>query len=172
MGSLPYGKSLLPRPLALIAAVLVILAAAAAGWWGGDPLPPEPLVVTEEPTLNIQTGNADLTVRSGWKLDPKVPKIPGLEQTDAKSLAPVDGGRGRMVVALLKGETADLPATTVEALRVPLGTAEKASVGGQRGVGYTALSLKGVNGLADLYTLRTAGGLFLVACIAPVDDPL
>jgi hypothetical protein len=77
-----------------------------------------------------------------------------------------------MIVALLKTESADIPAATVKALRVPLGASERATVGGLRGVGYTALSLQGVNGLADLYTLRTAGGLLTITCIAPIDDPL
>ncbi len=172
MGSLPYGKSLLPRPLMLVAGIVAVLAAAAAGWFAADHLARAPIAVVDTPALNVQTGYAQLTLRSGWKLDAKVPKIAGLENADAKALAPADGGRGRMVVALVKGETADLPAPLVSALRVPAGAAEKATVGGQRGAGYTALSVRGVNGLTDLYTLHTAGGLFVIACVAPLDDPL
>src|SRR4051812_25622176 len=115
MGSLPYGKSLLPRPVALAAGLLAVLGAGAAGWLAADQLAREPIpTVVEQPTLQVRTATADLTLRDGWKLDPKVPKVPGFENADVKSLAPVDGGRGRMVVALLKGETADIPQATVK----------------------------------------------------------
>jgi hypothetical protein len=166
MGSLPYGKSLLPRPVAMIAGTLVVLAAAAGGWFAADQLAREPIAVVDQPALNVQTGYAQVTLRSGWK-------VAGLETADPKALAPSDGGRGRMVVGLVKNEAGTLPTELVSALRVPAGTPEKATVGGQKGgFGYTALSLKGVNGLTDVYTLHTSGGLFVIACVAPLDDPL
>ncbi len=99
--------------------------------------------------------------------------MPGLESTNTKALAPADGGAGRMVVSLVKTDgSADLPAATLEALRVPLPKPDRASVGGLRGSGYAALSLRGVNGLVDVYTFKTVAGLLTVSCIAPVDDPL
>src|SRR3954470_17546564 len=152
MGSLPYGKSYFPRPLALLAGLFLVGLAAAAGWFAADQLARDPLVVQSDqaPALGVRVGNAALQLRAGWKVDAKTPKIPGLESADAKALAPADGGRGRMIVALLRGESADLPAATIDALRVPLGASERATVAGQRGVGYTALSLRGVEGLADL----------------------
>ena len=87
-------------------------------------------------------------------------------------LAPQDGGKGRMLVTMLPGESAALPQATMDALRVPLGKPQRATLGGERATGYTALSLQGVNGLVDVYTLNTSVGLVAVTCIAPVDDPL
>ena len=60
----------------------------------------------------------------------------------------------------------------MDALRVPLGKPQRATLGGERATGYTALSLRGVNGLVDVYTLSTSVGVVAVTCIAPVDDPL
>jgi hypothetical protein len=172
MASLSYGKSLIPRPLAALAGLSVILLAAGGGWLAAERLATEPASVPPPPAVSVRTGPAELELRAGWRLDPKVPRVPGLDAEDAKALAPADGGRGRMVVAVLPEENGELPRATVDALRVPLGTSERSTVGGIRGVGYSALSLRGVNGLADLYTFRTAGGLLAISCIAPIDDPL
>lgn len=174
MGTLPYGKSLRPGPLALLAALAVVLVAGAAGWVAAAQLTSEPEVATPEPLVVIPTGAAELQLRSGWRLVPRVPRVPGLDVPDAKALAPADGGRGRMVVALVPGTDAssELPEATVDALRVPLAASERASIGGLRGVGYTALSLQGVSGLVDLYAVQTPAGLLTIACIAPIDDPL
>src|SRR5262249_18364575 len=97
---------------------------------------------------------------------------PGLVGSEVKSLAPADGGRGRMLIALVKGESGELPSGLAPALRVPLPKPERARVGGLRGSGYTALSLRGVNGLTDLYTFHTSAALLTIACIAPLDGPL
>jgi len=172
MGSLPYGKSLIPRPFALVSGMLVVGAAAAAGWLAAGQLADEPVVTPAAEAMTITAGTAQLQLRAGWQPQTKVPRVPGLEAVDAKALAPADGGRGRMVVSLVQGETADLPAATVAALRVPLGKPERATVGGLRGTGYTALSLRGVNGLVDFYTFKTVAGLLAISCIAPIDDPL
>src|ERR1700754_2797385 len=174
MGSLPYGKSLLPRPLALLAGLLIGAAAAGAGWFAADQIATDsqPASATPEPSVSVRTGPAQLQLRAGWTADPKTPTIPGLIGSEAKALAPADGGRGRMVVALVKDETGELPADLSSALRVPLPKPERARVGGVRGNGYTALSLRGVNGLTDLYTFHTSAGLLTIACIAPLDDPL
>lgn len=173
MGSLPYGKSLIPRPVAAITGLVVIAAAGAVGWFAAGqvtdtPVAAEPLA----PAVNVKSGAADLQLRSGWTLEKKVPRVPGLDASTARALAPADGGRGRMVIAMLAGETAAIPQATLDALRVPLPKPTRASIGGVRGEGYTALSLRGVSGLTDLYSLKTAAGLLTVTCIAPLDDPL
>lgn len=172
MGTLPYGKSLLPGPIALLAGLAVVGAAGAAGWVAAGQLTSEPEVVPAAPLVSVSTGGADLRLRAGWRLEAKVPRVPGLIDADAKALAPSDGGRGRMVLAMVPAEAGELPKATVDALRVPLGTSERATVGGLRGVGYSALSLRGVEGLTDLYSIRTSAGLLTITCIAPIDDPL
>src|SRR3954470_9856336 len=98
MGSLPYGKSYFPRPLALLTGLVVVALAAAAGWFAADKLARDEVTVATAPApaVDVHVGNAGLQLRAGWTVDKKVPKIPGLESADAKSLAPADGGRGRM----------------------------------------------------------------------------
>ena len=174
MGSLPYGKSLVPAPLALLCGVLLIVGAAGAGWFAASQLADDPVPVVPTETLTVKAGTAQLELRDGWQADARVPRVPGIDTTNAQALAPADGGAGRMVIALVKTEDggAELPAATLDALRVPLRKPERATVGSLRGTGYTALSLRGVNGLADIYTFRTVAGLLTVSCIAPVDDPL
>jgi hypothetical protein len=172
MGSLPYGKSLLPQPVALIAGLLVVSVAALGGWFAAGQLADQPVIQPTPPTLNVASGAATVRLRAGWQLQAKVPNVPGLATADTKVLAPQDGGKGRMLVTMLPGETAALPQPTMDALRVPLGKPQRASFGGERATGYTALSLQGVNGLVDVYTLSTSAGLVTVTCIAPVDDPL
>lgn len=174
MGSLPYGKSLVPRPLALLCGLLLIVAAAGAGWFLASKLADEPVPVAPAQSLNVTAGTAALKLREGWQAETRVPRVPGIDATNAKALAPADGGAGRMVVSLVKtdGAAADLPPATLEALRVPLPKPERAALAGLRGSGYPALSLRGVNGLVDLYTFKTVAGLLTISCIAPVDDPL
>src|ERR1700754_1543238 len=120
MGSLPYGKSLLPRPVALIAGALIVAAAAGAGWFAADQLTSNsaPATATPAPMVSGRTGPAQLQLRAGWTADAKPPTIPGLIGSEVKALAPADGGRGRMVVALVKDETGELPADLSSALRV------------------------------------------------------
>jgi hypothetical protein len=176
MGSLPYGKRLVPGPVALVTGVLAIAGAAGAGWFAASQLADEPVAAAPAETLEVTAGTATIELRDGWQADARMPRIPGIDTTNAEALAPADGGAGRMVVALSKNTAAapgtDLPAATVEALRVPLRKPERAAVGGLRGTGYTALSLRGVNGLADIYTFKTVAGLLTVSCLAPIDDPL
>src|SRR4051794_11440951 len=167
MGSLPYGKTLLPRPFVLLAGFLIVAAAALAGWFAAGQLADRTVIeAPTTPALNVHTGAASLELRPGWQLEQKVPRVPGLDGTDARALAPADGGRGRMVVAMLDTEPGDIPQATADALRVPLPKAERATVARQRFVGYSALSLQGVNGLTDIYTLHTPQGLLTIACIA------
>jgi hypothetical protein len=173
MGSLPYGKSFVPRPLALGAGLLVVLVAAAAGWFAAGQFSDDPdSSAPTQPALKVTTGPATLTLRPGWQLQKKNPVVPGLVTADSATLAPADGGKGRMIVTMLDGATETLPPATVDTLRVPLGKAQRATFGGQRATGYTALSLKGVSGLVDVYTLKTTAGVLAVTCVAPVDDPL
>lgn len=173
MGSLPYGKTLVPRPLALLSGLFLIAGAAGAGWFLARQVADQPVVAAPVETVTVTTGTAQLKLRDGWQVQAKVPRVPGFESTNAKALAPADGGTGRMVVSLVKiDETGDLPAATMDALRVPLPKPERATVGGLRGTGYTALSLRGVTGLVDVYTFRTVAGLLTVSCVAPIDDPL
>ena len=174
MGSLPYGKSLVPGPLALLCGVLLIFGAAGAGWVAASQLADDPVPVVPTETLTVKAGTAQLELRDGWQADARVPRVPGIDTTNAQALAPADGGAGRMMIALVKTEEggAELPAATLEALRVPLPKPERATVGSLRGTGYTALSLRGVSGLVDIYAFRTVAGLLTVSCIAPVDDPL
>jgi len=49
---------------------------------------------------------------------------------------------------------------------------QRTTIGGIRGAGYTALALKGVSGIVDVYAVPTAAGVLAVACVAPLDDPL
>src|SRR4051794_39762270 len=101
MGSLPYGKSLIPRPLAAISGIVVISAAAAAGWFAAGQLTDTPVAAEPAaPALQVSSGAAALSLRAGWQTESKVPKLPGLDATTALALSPADGGRGRMVVAM------------------------------------------------------------------------
>ena len=45
MGSLPYGRSLVPAPLALLCGVLLIVGAAGAGWVAANQLADDPVPV-------------------------------------------------------------------------------------------------------------------------------
>jgi hypothetical protein len=170
-----YGPSSLPSPAAMIVGGMLILLAAVGGWIAADKLIADPVVVPDEPPLTVRTGATELQLRPGWKPEAALPKLPGIaEVPGAKALAPTDGSSGRMVVATLPtGEVGELPKATVEALRVPLGSSKRTTVAGVRGVGYTALALRGVTaGLADIYTVPTAAGVLAVGCVAPIDDPL
>ena len=109
-------------------------------------------------TLTVKAGTAQLELRDGWQADARVPRVPGHRHRErpgararrrrraaAWSIALVDD-RGRRRRAARRA--------TLEALRVPLPKPERATVGGLRGTGYTALSLRGVSGLADIYTFQ------------------
>jgi hypothetical protein len=178
MGALrskPYGPSSLPSPAALIAAAALIVIAAVGGWIVADRLISDPVVVPDQAPLSVRTGSTELLLRPGWEADTALPKLPGVaELPGAKAFAPTDGGSGRMVVAMLPtGAVGELPKATVSALRVPLGSSNRITVAGIRGVGYTALALRGVkSGLADVYTIPTAAGILAIGCVAPIDDPL
>jgi len=174
MGSLPYGKSLIPRPLALIGGLLVVAAAAVLGWFAAGELTSDDTtpVAPSAPAVTVKSGAATVQLHSGWTLQKKVPTVPGLAVANTQALAPADGGKGRMLVTMLTGENAALPKATMDALRVPLGKPQRATLGGERATGYTALSVQGVNGLVDVYTLKTSVGLVAVTCVAPIDDPL
>jgi hypothetical protein len=172
MGTLPYGKSLAPRPLAVITCLVVICAAGAAGWIAAAQFTEEPVIEAPQPALTVKSGAAELQLRPTWQTVTKVPRVPGLEVATARAFAPTDGGSGRMVIALLAGQTGTLPSATGDALRVAAGKPERATVAGLRGQGYTALSLRGVTAITDVYTFPTAAGLLAVACVAPIDDPL
>src|SRR4051812_14248716 len=103
MGSLPYGKSLIPRPLALAAGLIIVLAAAVAGWLAAGQLANRaPVTAPTAPAVNVTSGAASLQLRAGWQLDKRVPHVPGLEGAETRALAPADGGRGRMVVTMLQ----------------------------------------------------------------------
>jgi hypothetical protein len=173
--SKPYGPSSLPSPAALIAAGVLIVLAAVGGWIAAERLIADPVVVPDDRPLTVRTGTTELLLRPGWRADSALPKLPGIaELPGAKAFAPTDGGSGRMVVVTLpKGAVGELPRATVNALRVPLGSSKRTTVAGIRGVGYTALALRGVTaGLADIYTIPTAAGILAIGCVAPIDDPL
>src|SRR6478735_9769207 len=102
MGSLPYGKSLVPGPLALLCGVLMVFGAAGAGWVAAGQLADDPVPVVPTETLTVKAGTAQLELRAGWTADARVPRVPGIDTTNAQALAPADGGSGRMVIALLK----------------------------------------------------------------------
>ena len=175
MGSLPYGKSLVPRPLALLCGAARGLRRRGRRLVRRRPARRRPGAGRPEPTtLTVKAGTAQLELRAGWQADARVPRVPGIDTTNAQALAPADGGAGRMIdrAGQARGRRRELPAATLEALRVPLRKPERATVGSLRGTGYTALSLRGVSGLVDIYTFRTVAGLLTVSCIAPVDDPL
>jgi hypothetical protein len=172
--SKPYGPATLPGPGVLLAGVAAVLLAAAGGWLAAAKLASKPAPLTQAAPVTVQAGQARLVLRAGWQASATVPKLPGLDGATAHAYAPSDGSSGRMIFTLLPraGATDSLPKETVAALRVPLGNAKRATVGGVLGVGYTALALRGVSGLADVYTVQTPGGTLAVSCVAPIDDPL
>jgi hypothetical protein len=178
MGALrskPYGPSSMPSPAALIVAGVLVILAAVGGWIAAERLIADPVVVPNDPPVTVRTGTTELLLRPGWEADPALPKLPGIaELPGAKAFAPTDGGSGRMVIAQLpQGAVGELPKATADALRVPLGSSKRTTVAGIRGVGYTALALRGVtSGLADVYTIPTAAGILAIGCVAPIDDPL
>jgi hypothetical protein len=173
--SRPYGPAQLPSPGAIAAGVAAVVVAAAIGWVVASKLLSEPAAAPEaHPTTVRLAPTAELALRSGWKPVEKVPRLPGLDGASARAFAPADGGAGRMVTTLLPNETGDgLPRETAAALRTPLGKdVQRTTVGGIRGTGYTALALRGVSGIVDVYAVPTAAGVLAVACVAPLDDPL
>src|SRR4051812_46213086 len=166
MGALrskPYGPSALPSPAALVAAATLIVIAAVGGWVLAEKLISHPVAVPEAAPLTVRTGDAELVLRAGWQQAPAVPKVPGLNTPGAQAYAPADGGSGRMVLTMLPAGAASLPKATAAALRVPLGSSKRATVAGLRGVGYTALALRKVSGLVDVYSVPTAAGTLTVA---------
>ena len=171
--SKPYGPSSLPS-LAAIAGALVAIAVAAVGGWilaghlAASPPAPPPAV----PPARVRIGAAELVLRPGWRAVTRVPKLPGIDGTGVRAFAPPDGGTGRMLINVLRSSGDSIPKATVAALRVPLGSSKRARVAGVDGVGYTSLALRGVPGLADVYVVPTAAGALMIACVAPIDDPL
>jgi hypothetical protein len=169
----PYGPSSLPGPGPLLAGLAAVLVAAAGGWLLAAKLTQPPAVAPEQPPVLVRTGTAQIRLRAGWQPQAVVPRLPGLNGTTARAFSPADGGSGRMVLTLLPpGATDALPRETVDALRVPLGATKRAKVGGMTGVGYSALTLRGLNGLADVYVVPTNAGLLAITCLASLDDPL
>jgi hypothetical protein len=171
--SKPYGPSWVPSPAALAGAFVVIVIAAVAGWKlaaelaAGPPAAPPPAA-----PARVRIGDAELVLRAGWRPVTKVPKLPGIDGTGVRAFAPPDGGSGRMLINVLPAGGGDLPKATAAALRVPLGSSERAKVAGIAGVGYTSLALRGVSGLVDVYAVHTVAGVLTVGCVAPIDDPL
>jgi hypothetical protein len=173
--SRPYGPAQLPSPGAIAAGLAAVVVAAAIGWVVASKVLSEPAATPEaHPTTVRLSPSAEIALRSGWEPVEKVPRLPGLDGASTRAFAPADGGAGRMVATLLPNQTGDaLPRETAAALRTPLGKGvERTTIGGLRGAGYTALALKGVPGIVDVYAVPTAAGLLAVACVAPLDDPL
>lgn len=173
--SRPYGPAQLPGAGPIAAGVAAVVIAAAGGWMLAASLLSEPSAAPEARPSTVRLGSsAELLLRDGWAQVPKVPRVPGLDGAQARAFAPIDGGAGRMVTTLLPDETGDsLPLETAAALRTPLGkNTQRTTVGGMRGSGYTALALKGVSGIVDVYAVPTAAGMLAIACVAPLDDPL
>ncbi|WP_028058886.1 hypothetical protein [Candidatus Solirubrobacter pratensis] len=173
--SRPYGPPQLPTPAALTAAAAVVLIAALGGWALAAGLTFEPAAAPEARPADVRLGSSlALTLRAGWKAVEKVPRVPGLEGRQARAFAPADGGAGRMVLAVLPDATGDtLPSETAAALRTPLGrSVQRLTIGGRRGAGYTALAIRDVAGIVDVYAVPTVAGVLAVACVAPLDDPL
>jgi hypothetical protein len=173
--SRPYGPAQLPSPGVIAAGCALVVVAALVGWFVASKVLSEPAALPEaRPTTVRLSPSAEIAVREGWQPVEKVPRVPGLEGSAAQAFAPVDGGAGRMVTILLPNETGDgLPKETAAALRTPLGKdVQRATIGGLRGAGYTALALRGVSGIVDVYAVPTVAGVLAVACVAPLDDPL
>jgi hypothetical protein len=173
--SRPYGPAQLPGAGAIAAGVAAVAVAAGAGWALAASLTAEPAATPEARPSTVRIGSsAELSLREGWAPIEKVPRVPGLDGASARAFAPADGGAGRMVVSLLPDQTGEgLPPATSAALRTPAGKGtQRATVGGLRGAGYTALALRGVDGIVDVYAVPTAAGVLAVGCVAPLDDPL
>jgi hypothetical protein len=173
--SRPYGPPQLPSAGAIAAGAAAVAVAAAGGWAVAASLTSEPVATPEaRPSTVRLSASAELSLREGWQPVGKVPKLPGLDGAATRAFAPADGGSGRMVVTLLPNTAGDaLPRATAAALRTPLGKGtQRATVGGLRGAAYTALALKGVDGIVDVYAVPTAAGVLAIGCVAPLDDPL
>ncbi len=171
--SRPYGPGRLPNPGAVVGALVAVTVAAVGGWVLASHLDSKPPVVRERPPVTVRTGGVELVLRAGWQPVSKLPRVPGLDGAGARAFAPPDGSSGRMMLTVLEGARAEqLPRPTVAALGVPLGSSRRATVGGLRGVGYTALALRGVSGLVDVYQVPTAAGVVAVTCVATLADPL
>ncbi len=173
--SRPYGPAQLPSAGAIAAGVAAVVVAALIGWVVASKVLSEPDALPEaRPTTVRLSPSAEIALRAGWEPVEKVPRVPGLEGRSARAFAPADGGAGRMVTVLLPNESGDgLPRETAAALRTPLGKdVQRTTIGGIRGAGYTALALKGVSGIVDVYAIPTVAGVLAVACVAPLDDPL
>ena len=168
----PYGPASLPSPFALAMACVAVLVAAGGGWVLASKLTSKPVDVRAGSPATVRLGGAELVLRSGWRPASRPVKLPGVAGAGARVLAPRSAGAGRLVVALLPGTTAGLPSATQAALRLPLGSAQRVKVAGLDGVGYTALALRGVPGLADVYAFPTVAGVLTIGCVAPIDDPL
>jgi hypothetical protein len=149
--------------------------AALIGWFIASKVLSEPAALPEaRPTTVRLSPSAEIALRAGWEPVEKVPRVPGLEGASAHAFAPADGGAGRMVTIMLPGQSGDaLPKETAAALNTPLGKdVQRTTIGGLRGAGYTALALRGVSGIVDVYAVPTVAGVLAVACVAPLDDPL
>lgn len=173
--SRPYGPAQLPSAGAIAAGFAAVAVAALVGWFVASKLLSEPAALPEaRPTTVRLSPSAEIALRTGWEPVEKVPRVPGLENKSAHAFAPADGGAGRMVTVLLPDLSGDgLPKETAAALRTPLGKeVQRTTIGGLRGAGYTALALRGVSGIVDVYAVPTAAGVLAVACVAPLDDPL
>ncbi len=171
--SKPYGPATLPSVGILAAGLAIIVAAAAGGWFAASRLVSHPAPLRQAQPVKVEAGPARLLLRAGWQPVAAVPTLPGLDGPGARAYAPSDGSSGRMIFTLLAtGTGLPLPKATLAALRVPLAPAKRATVGGLLGAGYTALALRGVSGLADVYTVQTPGGTLVVSCVAPINDPL
>jgi hypothetical protein len=164
-----YGPTRLWASGAAPAALAAIVVAGVAGWVVGDRLAPGTAAPTAQRPVIARLGSAGVTLRAGWRPAARPVAVPGL--TGARAFAPADGTAGRLVVALAPGIRI-LPAATVAALRIPLGGAERLRIAGRPAVGYTALALRGVPGLVDVYSVPTVAGTVMVACVAPLADPL
>ena len=176
MGALrskPYGPSSLPSPAAIAGALVFVVVAAVGGWLlAGHLASGPPAAPRAAPPSHVRIGDAELVLRPGWRAVTRVPKLPGIDGPGVRAFAPPDGGSGRMLINVLPGTGGDIPKATVAALRVPLGSSERAKVAGIAGVGYTSLALRGVSGLVDVYAIGTPAGVLAIGCVAPIDDPL
>jgi hypothetical protein len=171
--SKPYGPSSLPSPAAIAGALVFVVVAAVGGWILASHLASAPPAAPPAtPPSHVRIGDAELVLRPGWRPVTRVPKLPGIDVPGVRAFAPPDGGSGRMLINVLPGTGGEVPKATVAALRVPLGSSERAKVAGIAGVGYTSLALRGVSGLVDVYAIGTPAGVLTIGCVAPIDDPL
>jgi hypothetical protein len=173
MGALRISRNRRYKPRlasgAVPAGLVAVVVAATAGWTLAHGLAAPPAAPKPQRPLSIRLPNTRIELRSAWRPAARPVAVPGLAA--ARAFAPADGSAGQLILALNAG-TRVLPAETVAALRIPLGGARRVKVAGRPSVGYSALALRGVAGLADLYSVPTVAGTLVVACVAPLDAPL